>query len=287
MKENIIRVFVGCDPNDCDLEQMMVLDYTLRKHASLPVDIHWMQLSRDPQSFWYSNPERDQGWRTERWATPFSGFRWAIPAFCGYQGRAIYMDTDMIVLSDLAELWSQPMEPEAVVIAKREKNFQRYCVMLWDCGRAKAVLPDIEALRRRPQAHADMQKYFSKRPKRVQRLDPAFNSIDGEGQPIERIKLLHYSDMGTQFSHKYALPRLAREGRSHWFDGEVLPHPRQDLAELFDRCYAEALQHGYSPERYRVQAPFGTLVKKSEKAYAGNAVTRRPRWSLAAALGWK
>ena len=23
-----IRVFVGCDPNDCDLEQMMVLDYS-------------------------------------------------------------------------------------------------------------------------------------------------------------------------------------------------------------------------------------------------------------------
>ena len=61
--QEVIKVFVGCDPNDCDLEQMMVLDYSIRKHCSLPVEIHWMQLSRDPQSFWYSNPAQLPGWR--------------------------------------------------------------------------------------------------------------------------------------------------------------------------------------------------------------------------------
>ena len=40
-----IQVFVGCDPNNCDLEQMMVLEYSLRKHTSHPVNITWMQLS--------------------------------------------------------------------------------------------------------------------------------------------------------------------------------------------------------------------------------------------------
>src|SRR3546814_5908886 len=68
------------DPNDCDLEQMMVLEHSLRQHASLPVDINWMQLSSDPQSFWYSDSGIPAGWHTERWATPFSGFRWAVPA---------------------------------------------------------------------------------------------------------------------------------------------------------------------------------------------------------------
>ena len=50
---NAIRIFVGCDPNDCDLEQMMVLEYSARKHASRPVEITWMRLSRDPASPWY------------------------------------------------------------------------------------------------------------------------------------------------------------------------------------------------------------------------------------------
>ncbi|WP_296470802.1 hypothetical protein [Pigmentiphaga sp.] len=84
--EDRIKLFIGCDPNDCDLEQMMVLEYSARKHSSLPIDIEWMRLSRAPSSFWFSDPAQGQGWRTEAWATPFSGFRWGVPAFCGYEG---------------------------------------------------------------------------------------------------------------------------------------------------------------------------------------------------------
>src|SRR5690606_38490227 len=135
--QNVVKVFVGCDPNDCDLEQMMVLDYTLRKHSSLPVEVHWMQLSRDPQSFWYSSPETGEGWRTEAWTTPFSGFRWGIPAFCDYRGKAIYMDTDVMVLCDIAELWNQSFSDGKVVMAKGGEESWRFCVSMWDCERAK------------------------------------------------------------------------------------------------------------------------------------------------------
>jgi len=50
-ENNTIKVFVGCDPNNSDLEQMMVLDYSIRKHTSDPVDIVWMQLSCDTNSY--------------------------------------------------------------------------------------------------------------------------------------------------------------------------------------------------------------------------------------------
>jgi len=33
MINNNIKVFVGCDPNNCDLEQLMVLEYSVRKHT--------------------------------------------------------------------------------------------------------------------------------------------------------------------------------------------------------------------------------------------------------------
>ncbi|BBI68081.1 hypothetical protein PKHYL_22720 [Psychrobacter sp. KH172YL61] len=72
--EDTIKVFVGCDPNNCDLEQMMVLDYSIHKHTSVPVEIVWMQLSRDPNSYWYSNPETGEGWNTTKWSTPFQAF---------------------------------------------------------------------------------------------------------------------------------------------------------------------------------------------------------------------
>lgn len=98
MSNSTIKIFVGCDPNNCDLEQMMVLDYSVRKHTKHPVEIIWMQLSHDPNSPWYTNQQTGEGWHTEHWATPFSGFRWAIPESCNFQGRAIYMDADVVVL---------------------------------------------------------------------------------------------------------------------------------------------------------------------------------------------
>lgn len=39
-------------------------------------------------------------------ATGFSLRRWLIPEVCNFQGSAIYLDADQIVLGDIAELWS-------------------------------------------------------------------------------------------------------------------------------------------------------------------------------------
>lgn len=281
---DVVRVFVGCDPNDCDLEQMLVLDHSLRRRATLPVEIHWMQLSADEKSFWYSSPATGRGWRTERWATPFSGFRWAVPAYCGYQGRAIYMDTDTLVLGDIAELWRAPLRDAAVVMARPQKSFNRFCVSLWDCARAQAHLPALEVLRGQPDAHARCTQYFKRQPQLIEPIDPAYNNIDGENLPIERIKILHYSDMGTQFSHARAMPRLAAEGRAHWFDGQVLAHPRRDLAELFEQEFADALAKGRRLDDYRNPAIFGALVKKSERRHKGNRVTRPGLRGLASRL---
>jgi lipopolysaccharide biosynthesis glycosyltransferase len=63
----------------------------------------------------------------------FSGFRWAIPESCNFEGRAIYMDADVIVLCDIAELWSHPMQDDAIVIAKGGKSSARLCT----CGIVK------------------------------------------------------------------------------------------------------------------------------------------------------
>lgn len=283
---DVARVFVGCDPNNCDLEQMMVLEYSLRRHASIPVEIHWMQLSRDPASPWYSEPEKGLGWRTDLWVTPFSGFRWAIPALCNYQGRAIYMDADMVVLRDIADLWRTPLAPgQALAATKRKKKSWRYCVMVWDCAEAKAHLPSLEALRGAPGAHADLIHFFNDHPEFTHRLHPDENNVDGENRPLKDIRILHYSDIGTQFTHKYAFPRLAAEGARHWFDGDVLAHPRTDLQALFDQYYADALAAGYTLEAYRNAYPFGRIVKASQAHYTGNKRTRR--MSLWSRIKWR
>ncbi len=274
MKSNeVIKVFVGCDPNNCDLEQMMVLDYSIHKHTTAPVEIIWMQLSRDPDSYWYSNPEVNEGWNTTKWVTPFSGFRWAIPDYCDYSGKAIYMDADVVVLSDLAELWVHPIKRKSIVAAKGKKHIRRLCTCVWDCKKAKSYLPDIESLRTDAYSHRKMMDFIKNNPYLVQPFRDTYNCIDGESLPIEKIKILHYSDMGTQFSHKYSIPRLKAEGDKHWFDGEILTHPRQELIDLFDKYYKEALQTGYTIDTYRTN-PFGEYPKATQVDHKGNNVTR-------------
>ncbi|OLF38380.1 MULTISPECIES: glycosyltransferase [unclassified Psychrobacter] len=268
-----IKVFVGCDPNNCDLEQMMVLDYSIHRHTSMPVEIVWMQLSRDPDSYWYSNPETGKGWDTTKWSTPFSGFRWAIPEYCNYSGRAIYMDADVVILDDLAKLWQNPIEGQSIVSAKTNADMTRLCTCIWDCPKARKYIPSVEQLKDNIDSHKEMMKLFKKNKKLIEPYQDSYNCIDGENLAIEEIKILHYSDMGTQFSHKYSLPRVNEEGVEHWFDGEVLPHPRQDLVDLFDDYYNEALAAGYDLENYRIE-PFGNFPKKSQQGYIGNKVTR-------------
>lgn len=266
MDKKPIKIFVGCDPNNCDLEQMMVLDYSIKKHTSEPYEIIWMQLSKDPANFWYSNPEKKEGWNTEKWVTPFSGFRWAIPAYCNYEGRAIYMDGDVIVLSDIANLWKHPINPESIVVAKGEPFVKRLCVAMWDCKKAKDFLPSIDQMKADPDAHSKLMNMIGENPKLVTPFNDNYNCLDGEDLPISDIKILHYTDIDTQFSHAYSIPRLISEGSKHWFDGEVNAHWRQDLVALFDQYYKEAIESGLSLENYRVTS-YGPIIKASQKDY--------------------
>ena len=183
------------------------------------------------------------------------------------------MDTDVIVLCDLAELWLHPMNDDAIVAAKGGTSLARLCTCIWDCKKAESHLPPLEKLRADPNSHKKMMQLIKENPQLVQPYLDSYNNIDGEDLPIERIKILHYSDMGTQFSHKYSLPRLEAAGQKHWFDGGLMPHPRPELADLFDQYYQEALDAGFRPEHYFVQ-PFGDFSKATQVNYQGNKVTR-------------
>lgn len=258
-----VRVFVGCSANGEDAESCAVLEYSLRKFSSRPVEIVWMKQTHDAASFWH-------GWNTERWATPFSGFRWGIPAFCGFEGRAVYTDSDVIFLADINELWSQPMASQAAVLAKGGGSW-RLCVSLWDCAAAREHVLPLDQLRTDPMAHHRMcQRVISDG--FVGSFSGDWNCLDGRGYADladPAIKALHYTDMSTQPHLRHALPRLAASGASHWFDGAVKPHARPDVEALFDRMLGEAIEAGFAVENYLPPDPFGPYVKASLTHYKG------------------
>lgn len=255
-----IRIFVGTPANNEDLESQAVLEYSLRKHHPADdLEITFMMLSRDPSSFWYSVPEARMGWRIDGWATPFSALRWGIPAACNYQGRAIYMDADMIAMADIAELWEQSIPAGKALLAKGGAEVIS-CVMLFDCAAIKGRIPDINALKGTPGKYKEIRgnlanlaaDYKGDWNCRDSRDLPRYKSIHDPN-----IKILHYTDIPVQPNHRHARARLEREGKRHWFGGSDRRHPRPEVVQLFDRYLAEAIANGYPLERYRVSPEFG------------------------------
>ena len=102
-----IRIFIGTSSNNEDSDAEMVLEYTLKKNTTHPLEITWMRQTHDTDSIW-------GGWETDRWSTPFSGFRWAIPEACDFSGRAIYMDVDQLNLRDISDLYATDLRGRAM-----------------------------------------------------------------------------------------------------------------------------------------------------------------------------
>ncbi len=256
----MIRIFIGCSGNDEDLEFQATLHYSLESRTSQPLDITWMRLSRDPQSFWYSDPQANRGWCTKGWATPFSALRWGIPAACNYEGKAIYMDLDMIARADIAELWEHEIPDGFAMVSKPEA----ICVTLYDCAKMKHILPPIEDIKRKAGFYREVRKRAIN-PGVIKRYHNNWNCLDmrrdkgGEYADINDpdIKVLHFTAIPTQPHLPYATTRLAQEGRRHWYSHPIRKHHRTDAIKLFDDTLSAATQMGYTLDRYRNPQPFG------------------------------
>jgi len=260
-----IRLFCGADGTNCDLESQMVLEYSVRKYASQPVAIVWMQQAA-------SGPYA--GWTCGTGRTPFSHFRWSLPAMCGYAGKAIYTDSDFFFLADIAELWAQDV-PGVFLSKQPKKHLGKTCCLLFDCAHAKGHVPDLPTLRAMPEPQGAMTKYFRERPELSTGFTGNWNALDGDGLALDdpRLKALHYTRMEHQPHLTYAIPRLNAEGRSHWYTGPVFAHPRPDVQALFDRLYAEALAAGYTVDQYRVETFSGATRRAfTYKHHHGRAI---------------
>jgi hypothetical protein len=249
-----IRLFIGAAANGEDLESQMVAEYSARQHCSLPLEITWMQqAAKGPYS----------GWKCGSGRTPFTHFRWSLPAMCQFDGKAIYTDVDFIYRADLAELWNQPV-PGVFLAKVGKKGLGKTCCLLFDCAHAKGHVPTLDQLRRMDDPQGTLMKYFREWPALTSNFAGDWNAIDLKGYDDiadPRIKAIHYSRIEMQPSFPYAQKRLKAEGKAHWYTGPTGPHERPELIALFDQLYREALASGYTLDQYRVGAFAGATRK--------------------------
>jgi len=233
-----IKIFIGTSSNGEDAKAEMVYEYSIRKNASVPVDITWMKQTHDETSPW-------GGWTTPNWSTPFSGFRWVIPEVCGFEGRAIYTDCDMINFKDMNELINIDMEGKPIA-ARRGTRFggHEFCVMVFDCKAFEDHSMISGRMKNIAESHHRMINKFSGTDL-VKDLDAKWNCLDGEGLDIEDIWQLHYTNMATQ------------PWRPDWYIGPRKDHPRKDIWDMWFEMYDEAIENGYNVESYMPEEQYG------------------------------
>ena len=145
----MIRVFIGYDPREA--VAFNVLAHSIQARAGEPVAITPLMLSQLGPLMWRA--------RHDLQSSDFSFSRFLVPHLCGFEGWALFMDCDMLMLDDIAKLWALRDDRFAVQCVKHnhvptedvkflgatqtryeKKNWSS--VMLFNTARCAALSPD-------------------------------------------------------------------------------------------------------------------------------------------------
>lgn len=212
----MVKIFIGTSANGEDEIAEKTLVYSLEKHSSEPLEIIFMRNKEDGFMGKFS---------AGKWATPFSDLRWAIPEYCDFKGRALYMDVDQLNLKDISLLYNIDLKGKAIACRP-----QRCCVMVMDCEKLKSFILPVSKIKEMP---SYTYKAFGNLTAKKERtdIDARWNCMDGEGRAIDDIWHLHFTNMATQPWHPSWIKRPAKN------------HLRIDLVNLWTKYSEEALEH--------------------------------------------
>ena len=121
-----LRVFIGYDPRQPVAYN--VLQHSIIRQSSQPVSITPLVLSQLPIK--------------RRGLTEFTYSRFLVPYLCGFRGAAVFMDADMVVRGDIAELFKLSTS-DAVSVMQEQKRFERPSLMLFNCGACLRLTPEF------------------------------------------------------------------------------------------------------------------------------------------------
>lgn len=141
-----VRIFIGS--GEASRLERKTLIYSLKKHSRRPLDIAVFNgthntIEREGKSPVVAPMSLDVKYRN---LTEFTHYRWLIPQLCGHQGRALWLDSDIIALCDIGELFDLPMENHALLARPAgEHGSGRWglSVVLFDCARCRFDLDTI------------------------------------------------------------------------------------------------------------------------------------------------
>lgn len=166
----MLRIFIGADERQP--VAVNVLQHSIWRRASKPVSISPLCLNTLPI--------------TRTGLTDFTFSRYLVPWLCDFEGWALFVDSDMLVLGDIAELFTLADESKSVMVVQNVQRFEWPSLMLFNCAKCRLLDPDY------------VQKYpspqdFNWARDGVGSLPSEWNVCVGYDQPQANPKLVHYT----------------------------------------------------------------------------------------------
>jgi lipopolysaccharide biosynthesis glycosyltransferase len=201
-----IPVFVGYDPREAIAFHTCV--NSIIRHASQPVAIVPLALNlfRD-----YTETHGDN-------SNHFVYTRFLVPHLMNYSGWAIFIDGDMIVRDDIAQLWELRDPSKDVMVVKHDyktRMIKKYLghknqdyprknwssVILWNCSNPVNGQLTPEFVQTSTGAYLHRFAWIDN--ERIGALPIEWNWLPDEFGPNPDAKLLHYT-LGTPSFHEFA-----------------------------------------------------------------------------------
>lgn len=113
-----LKIFIGYDHRQA--VSYNVLQFSIFRRSSKPVAISPLVLPTLPM--------------TRSGLTPFTFSRFLVPWLNGFQGWAMFMDTDYLCLADIAELFAKADDRYAAMVSKNVKKFEWASMIMFNCA---------------------------------------------------------------------------------------------------------------------------------------------------------
>jgi hypothetical protein len=224
---DVLRIFIGFDHRQPI--SLNVLASSIYARSSKPVAIVPLVL---PQL-----PIKRQG------LTPFTYSRFLVPYLCSYQGWALFLDLDMVVLDDISKLFDMADDKYAVMVSKNELKFERASMMLFNCAKCPMLTPEMI------ETHPNLHSIAWLPDELVGDLPRAWNHLVGYDTPCENPKLVHYTQGVPAFVETQDC-----EHADKWF----LEHKRMNSVTNWVELMGNSV--------HAAQLPDGTRVPKYKAA---------------------
>ena len=209
----IIPVFIGYDPREAIA--FHVCANSIIRQASQPVSIIPLALNLLKD---YTETHTDG-------SNQFIYSRFLVPHLMRFTGQAIFIDGDMIVRGDIAELWNLRDSTKDVQVVKhnyKTKMTEKYLgsknedyprknwssVMLFNCSSYPTRKLTPEYIQKSTGAH--LHRFEWADDERIGELPIEWNWLPDEFGPNADAKLLHYT-LGTPSFHEFATTPMGDE----------------------------------------------------------------------------